>query len=91
MKIGPKINATEFIETPQCLNETWKIAAVQKNIGGDLGWQWFGEIAEDKAARGGLIDSMYARNPAISACSGRQFVNGFMEMCLYMRVWPRKK
>ena len=88
MKVGPKINATAFIETPTCIDGTWKIAAVQEHQGDWLGWRWFGEFANSGAARNPIRTMMYATQPKISACQGKQLISGIERTVLYMRTWP---
>ena len=88
MQAGPKIHATEFIETPMDIDNTWKIAAIQEHQGDWLGWRWFGEFAYSGTARNPIKTMIYADKPKISACQGRQLINGADQMCFYMRTWP---
>jgi hypothetical protein len=91
MKVGPKINATAFIETPTCIDGTWKIAAVQDMF---PRWQWFGDFRGSSEEATRLRDFLHVkaindRPPTISFVQGKQFVDGFMRLCLYARVYPK--
>jgi hypothetical protein len=85
MKIGKKIEATQFIETVSCIDGTWKIAAVQDSF---PNWRWFGEFKKSANLREFVQERMFAKPPTISACQGQQFVDGFWKLCLYVRAWP---
>ena len=89
--VGPKIEATKFVETPVCVDKEWKIAAIQEPDGILLKWRWFGELEFDAKARDAIHQAMFGPFPRVSACRGRQLVNGMRELCLYVRIWPGRK
>lgn len=84
------INARERIRSLADIDGDWKIAAIQKDAAGDkFYWFWFSpdERAVD-AMRRDIHTPQIGATPRLSACRGRQMVDGIERLCLYVRMHP---
>ena len=86
-----RILATERIAELSDISAEWKIAAVESydTEGNRLGWGWYASSypVQDQIMQGihPLVPGVV---PRFSAVQGRQFVDGWEVLCLYVRNHP---
>ena len=87
MKPGPRITASQAINTFDDITDEWKIAAWSKGAGdGMVYWEWPIRTVE----QGALRMAIHGTIPTLSAVQGRQMWQGAERWVLYVRRMQRR-